>query len=351
MIIRSVALIVLVVAVVVLWTPSGVQAAPEAICQSGDPFYNKVLFCDNFEDRPANSTAWAAANVGAKTPPWDMSDTTGIQVSTLAAFDGTKSLAFKYPPCRWNDGQSDSWGCGVGFGSQYFAAQSDLWVRMYVFYPTGYLWSPAAEKSWHIANTLGQRAPWVYNGSPGGGPDVAGTRAGVLMFEHEADPYSRYDQNVGTSVTFQRQHWYCIELHLVQGSSGRTDAWIDGVQKFSYTANWPAPWNTFFISGYGNTMTDNQSTCEAKGFRWASPYCHRDNPQNRYFDNIVAATARIGCLGGPPSAAPASSPPAPPTNVRVSGISLSGEAAPGLAIVSVLIGLIARRALRRRHHA
>ncbi|TLY42810.1 MAG: hypothetical protein E6K59_08050, partial [Nitrospirae bacterium] len=116
----------------------------ETICS--DP---NVFFCDNFENR-ATGFDDLLTSKGSKTPAWSMSGSptspNGVAVSTGQAFDGTKSMAFNMPVCSWTDNQFS--GCGAGYGSVP-VGKSDFYMRHYVMWPSGYQWSPIADK--HIA--------------------------------------------------------------------------------------------------------------------------------------------------------------------------------------------------------
>jgi hypothetical protein len=285
------------------------HSVPEPACS--DP---AVLFCDNFEDRPVNSTSWAAVNVGPKTPPWDMSDTSGIQISDIVpgpAGGYSRAMVFKYPACFWNDGLSDKWHCGVGYGAQYFNS-GDYYVRLYAYYSPGFLFSTVADKFFALLDNAG-RAPWAWH-IMWGDPEP--------HMENEAHGNTNYYQNSNLpAFTWQTGKWHCLEMHVKQGSgNGILEGWVDNVQKFNYAnVNFPSAWNALFISGYGNTGSDNQAACTAAGFTWDGTYCHR-GPQQRYFDNIVISTKRIGCLETAPPPAPAdSTPPVVSITAPVSG--------------------------------
>jgi hypothetical protein len=106
----------------------------------------------------------------------------------------------------------------------------------------------------------------------------------------------------GSTPIFDPGHdnrWYCIESHVrlndPRQSNGLQEFWIDGqlearrpnldfVRSFTEFGI-----NAIFFENYWNS---------------GSP-----RVQERYFDNIIVSTQRIGCL--------ASTPPAPPANLRV----------------------------------
>ncbi len=96
----------------------------------------------------------------------------------------------------------------------------------------------------------------------------------------------------GTTEIFSTESsgkWYCVECRVKLNTPGKSDGvlefWIDGVfQAGSYDLNWHGTWNNdpdnmminaIFFENYWNDGSPVQ--------------------QERYFDNIVISTRRIGC--------------------------------------------------------
>ena len=82
-----------------------------------------------------------------------------------------------------------------------------------------------------------------------------------------------------------RGRWQCIEVHMQLNRPGRADGtfefWVDGVpQAKKDNLDWRGDYTAYGI----NTIT-------LEG--WVNGGAPRD--QNRYFDNFVVSTARIGC--------------------------------------------------------
>ena len=282
---RRAGFLVFMISLCLLAAKGRADAAPEAICS--DP---AVVYCDNFEDRAVGG-AGLLQNVGPKTGPWDMAEVGSVRVSSNVAFDGTKSMIFDMQACSWVDNQGG--GCGAGYGNAMpLFNLSEFYMRHYVYWAPGYVWSPVADKHVAFQDSAGGRAPWAWHTTWGG--KTPG---------HIYEPvYYDYEQNVGLPATvWTTGQWYCLEIHLKQGNGNAIiETWIDGVKKWNYTnATFPNPWNNgLMISGYWNTS----STPGSRG------------AQQRYFDNIVVSTQRIGCLGSPP---PPSAPPSAPPGVTV----------------------------------
>jgi hypothetical protein len=286
---RRAGFVVLMISLCLLAAKGRADAAPEAICS--DP---AVVYCDNFEDRPVGTTG-LQQNIGAKTGSWDMSDFVSVRVSSNIAFDGTKSMLFDYPACSWTDAQGGT-GCGAAYGMAMPQFNlSEFYMRHYVYWAPGYTWSSIADKHIAFLDSTGSRAPWAFH-------TMWGSRTPHHVYEPIDPPH--YDQNAIPAVVWTTGQWYCLEIHIKQGAGNAIlEGWIDGVKKWDYTnANFPNAWtggnSGLMVSGYWNTNV-------SPGSRGA---------QQRYFDNIVVSTQRIGCLGSPP---PASAPPSAPPGVTV----------------------------------
>lgn len=131
--------------------------------------------------------------------------------------------------------------------------------------------------------TTGQNHLYV---DPASGTDVAGNlvTVGYNDFDH-----MRWLGGAGTTTPlFDQAHvgrWYCIEAHARLNTSGQSDGvfelWIDGTLEARRAGvNWVGSytqygWNAVMFENYWNT---------------GSPVA-----QERYFDDIVVSTQRIGC--------------------------------------------------------
>ena len=106
--------------------------------------------------------------------------------------------------------------------------------------------------------------------------------------------------------------WYCVEAHAKLNTPGQSDGlmelWVNGVLDAQRTGiNWVGSYSTYGINVvfFENYWNDG------------SPVA-----QERYIDDIVVSTERIGCNGSSPAAPPPPSPPPPapqpPTLVSLS---------------------------------
>lgn len=98
-----------------------------------------------------------------------------------------------------------------------------------------------------------------------------------------------------------RDKWYCIEVRMKLNTPGKADGeftyWLDGQQQAQRTG----------LNFRGNYTAYGINTIMLEG--WINNGSPQD--QNRYFDNFVVSTAKIGCFAPTPV-----SPPAPPTGVK-----------------------------------
>ena len=123
--------------------------------------------------------------------------------------------------------------------------------------------------------------------------------------------------------------WHCVETRMRLNDAGQSNGtfqlWIDGELEADRTGlNWLGSYsaygiNALFLENYWNDGAPQQ--------------------QERYFDNLIVSTQRIGCgNGAPPSPPPPSEPPPPPTTpAPVASVDVSPASA------SVMVG--ATRAL------
>ena len=143
----------------------------------------------------------------------------------------------------------------------------------------------------------------------------------------------------GTTPMFADQEagkWFCVEGHIRLNTPGESDGvfefWInDTLQQGSYNLNWHGDWNAdpdhyginaLFINNYWNA---------------GSPV-----EQERYFDNVVIATQRIGC---PEPVTRVESAPNGQEIFRVGPAGFEWDLLPGLSgevIVSSVLGQVAQ---------
>lgn len=267
-------------------------AGPESIC--ADP---AVYFCDNFEDRPLGATGlnnFFDPHV-LKSQGWDMgTGQSSITISSSQSFDGTRSMQFQYPACDQADGGDQ---CSASFGSINLPNMMEIYLRHYVKWGVGFFWSSVATK--HIGffsqSSVGNvQRPYAWH------EGFNFSQSAQLKMDDVGQNETNYFQNTnGVPITFTGGTWYCLELHMKKNADGTVliEGWVNNVLKWNYpnSTMGPNPWTSFDVTGYWN-----HNPGDANGTR---------GPQQRWYDNIVVSTQRIGCLGTPP-------PPPPPPLVQ-----------------------------------
>jgi Bacterial Ig-like domain (group 2) len=138
---------------------------------------------------------------------------------------------------------------------------------------------------WSGVITEGQ--PYRLGLTPASGTDEAGT---VRTIEYNDFARFRWPWGTAWSRTpiFDQMHvgkWYCIEAHARLNDPGRANGvfelWINGAPEARFDRlNWQGSYseygiNTVFLENYWNDGTPQ--------------------PQERYFDNFIVSTQRIGC--------------------------------------------------------
>jgi len=118
------------------------------------------------------------------------------------------------------------------------------------------------------------------------------------------NPYVLPQNQNGATAAWSNNVWLCFEVHITLNSSptssdGAVEAWMNEVKYFGYSNlnidKTNSVVNDIFVDGFMNMLdTDTHPT------------------QYRWFDNIVASTQRIHCLGGGQT-----TPPAAPTGLNV----------------------------------
>lgn len=298
------------VLVLLFLLPARAIAAPEAICTPGDPFYQFVISCDNFDDRAVGRMG-IYTNLGPKNQGWaasnsDSATTNVMQISNTRSFSGPNSMVHIYGGCTYS-GDPDC--AGGGFGQNFPTIStvipggaSEVYARFYIFWEPGFQWSFDTDKMGMFVDLSGNRAPYYFH-TFGHTPRTPGHLNEILNIDY------LQNQNL-PAIVFTTGQWYCLELHTKQGSgNGTLESWIDSIQHWNYVGNatWDFKWDYFMLSGYRNISAGQTLTA---GFR--------------YVDNLVVATQRIGCLGGGP---PPPTPPAAPTGLRFASLILLGAAA------------------------
>jgi hypothetical protein len=297
----SMRLLTLLLALAPVALASAQTGNEEAICRN-DP---NVFFCDNFEDRAVGPVR-NDAGPRYKHKGWSTSAPDSPDVITSEHFTGSKSL-------RMTTYQNQT---GGGFiTSQFPVSSRTLYYRWYEKYSPNYVWSPIATKHnesdadfetdvglFNFVGNQGFKQPvftFVYRKQCWD----SGITQGCWFRPNANGGFAQYNVN----------QWYCHEVHMTLNTAsaatdGTLQAWIDGVLYWDYP--------NVNLKGYGHSgqvlnntrhtgtlipsywNCNNDGDCTGPGQAHPTIY--------RYIDNIVASTARIGCLGGqpPPTALP-----------------------------------------------
>jgi hypothetical protein len=300
---------VLVLALLVtlgLWSTAAGAAAPdqqEDICTSP-----AVIFCENFEDRSTtNPTDMYRAKY--KNKGWGLSQP-GINNYVVADgnhIDGTKAFRFDYVQ-GYNTGgagflETISWG-----GTHY-----ELYARVYTKWSTNYIQSHISTKHFEFS---GMNGMWANaNGARELIMNIVGWTGVTLYLQ---------TQNVKPAFAIPTDgSWHCFEVHwkhnALNQSDGIIEGWIDGVQKWSYTNLVIVPPAQYAGSAnLATLMMASYWNCSGPSGADGNGNCPDQVPADfhpamqRWHDNIVVSTQRIGCLGSAtPGTAP--NPPGPPT--------------------------------------
>lgn len=150
-------------------------------------------------------------------------------------------------------------------------ASSSTWAQSMI----AHVWSGGSDPAWNHLIV-----------DPASGTDEAGT---LMTTAYNDFPNLRWlGATRGATPLFDSTHvgaWYCIEarvrLNDAAQSNGSFDLWVDGAADVSRTGlNWVGAFD-----GYGLNAV------------YLENYWNAGSPkaQERYFDNLVVSTARVGC--------------------------------------------------------
>jgi hypothetical protein len=322
--------------IVILWIAPAwaVTDNQEAICDQ-----SWVIFCDNFNVR--------ATGLG------DLSRATyknrGWQYFSLVSNGGTNSVASIVDPTGATSSvlQQECSGYNGGYNvcasylSSYFTRSvPEVYFRWYAKWSSNYVWS------------TGQKFAGLYYNSP----SLAGLNIGnqsncappqfLFYFNVGIIPSGTLCTASGSPGTFGSyvlkqtlnepavvwnatgSQWYCIEAHVKlnnpgTAANGTAELWINNVLTISRSdlnivANLSEVTNRNIdqLNFYARWECGNGE--QADGGCYTEPrYSHPI--QQRWIDNVVVGTQRVGCLGATPPPSDTSA-PAAPGNLRVSSL-------------------------------
>jgi hypothetical protein len=125
--------------------------------------------------------------------------------------------------------------------------------------------------------------------------EVGGVDTLVTTSYNDGANFTWLGNGPGKSTIFTEQNaerWFCIEAHIALNTPGLVDGvfeyWIDdGLEARRENLNWVRSWQDYAINAvYFENYTNDGSPVE----------------RERYFDNIVISTKRIGCAPDAPAA-------------------------------------------------
>jgi uncharacterized protein YjdB len=273
------------------------------------------IWCDDF-DTDRLSTYWEVDNNGgdfARTAAVGVNGSTGMRTRWQAGEVGAGALhlAFgKVPSASFRpvDGgtaiyREIYWRVYLRYPSTWQGTGPDKLSRASVFATSG--WAQAAVGHlWDTDAATDDRLAL---------DPVSGTTAAGALQTTQWNDFANFRWlgfSTGTTHLLDATHkgqWACIEAHMrlndPQQSNGIFEFWVDGELNSRQAAiNWLGSYSTYginsvFLESYWNSGSPVQ--------------------QERYFDNFVVSTSRIGCLGAA-TAPPPTSAPAPVATVSVS---------------------------------
>lgn len=282
-------------------------------CENWQVRHPEWIWCDDFED---------ATPLAQKYFEYDDNGGDFVPVSGVGK-DGSTGMRV-----RWQAGEVSAGNFKRSFGRNPSGSQShstqdfaEIYWRMYVRTQPG--WTGGGGYKLSRATTLaasnwaqGMIAHVWTSGTnneylaidPASGIDADGNLVSTKY--NDFNNLRWLGLKVGTKPLFSSANagtWFCVEAHAHLNSPGQSDGifelWIDDVlQARSDTLNWHGSWN----------LDPNNYMINAIFFE---NYWNNGSPvtQERYWDNIVISTQRIGCGSGTVPVGP----PAPPASLTV----------------------------------
>ena len=225
----------------------------------------------------------------------------------------------------WQQGEVSAGGIKLGFGRNSNSYMNrgirqnedfrDIYYRMYLRMQNGWQGSPAklsratviVDSNWSqamIAHLWTGSQPYLTVDPVRCVDDNSNVKCiGYNDFAH----MDWIGSKTGITPIFDTAHadrWFCVEAHVRLNDPGQSNGvqefWIDGQlearrEGLNFVSSYTAYGiNAIFFENYWNAGSPRQ--------------------QERYFDNIIVSTQRVGCLSSPP---PDITPPGPPKNFRI----------------------------------
>ena len=206
---------------------------------------------------------------------------------------------------KWQAGEVSAGGLALGFGRQTDPYMDkgirstedfrEIYYRVYLKMQAGWIGNPGklsratilAKNDWSQAMIAHL---WQGNGDALGIDPVSGTNSSGIVVTNGYNDFANFTWlgfKSGSTPIFDASHadkWYCIESHVKLNDKGKSN----GIQEF-------------WIDGHLEARSDNLnfvSSYTAYGINviFFENYWNEGSPrdQERYFDNIVVSTKRIG---------------------------------------------------------
>jgi hypothetical protein len=280
--------------------PFGAAHAGALECSNWQSQHPDWVWCDDFESDSSLTQNY-----------YDVNRASGrFGVSTLAPFGGTGSLKGTYAP-----GQEDAGSLKFTIGKTPVAPMrytdrnfDELYWRFYM--KTGANWVGQPMKLTRA--TIFTASNWQQaaighlwqDGALGLGLDPAGGVSGSTVITTGWNDFThlswlgKVDGKTQVYSSANRDKWFCVEVHMKLNTAGQSDGtfdfWVDGNAEATKTGlNWRGSYTTYGINAI---MLEN----------WVNGGALQT--QDRYLDNFVVSTKRIGCQS--------TVRPNPPTDVR-----------------------------------
>ncbi len=241
-------------------------------CDNWQEQHPEWIWCDGFETEQDIAAVY------------DDYSTNGMSISSDDAFMGGYSLKQHYDAGQVDAGWISKFYCDA-LGGDYGPCYNEIYMRWYHKFEQGFEGiPPKMARITSIGPGWDKRFGVYYwvsqpDESPGY-PIVADVEAynGWLPIIKTDFLYSNPD-NIG--------RWTCNEMRVKSGAGGGYTYWADGVkiaERNNTNLNGPYNFNNAMLDAYWNS---------------GSP-----KSQDRYYDNLVISTKRIGCVGYDPGSAP-----------------------------------------------
>ena len=249
-------------------TPLFAQSSEE-ICSE-----DFVVYCDNFEQRDLGQDDLRRSF--DKSTGWDYGFG-GPEVTDEDSVDGSRSLVYNYPA-------GDT---GIGLAETLFPPGAYYFIRFYTKFGESFEWSPIATK--HTRLITGADSSeydnqfFIYH--------FGFNEPAPYFIANSVPDAPEYHQNAGEEIVYEQGQWYCqeieVRMHSANGiADGMFRAWVNGTLIAEY--------ENIVISGADSVQPSIRGL-------YVDTYWNSDGDTHgemqRFHDNYVVATQRVGCLG------------------------------------------------------